>query len=156
MTSSRRFESSPRRSTNPQHYSRPIRLRFLSLHLLGRILADALLGHWLTAEAEDPDLSSGEVANARWATAAHKQRPGKNIVVHGGVRTVHNLARLNLIDEHQLVVHPLALGDGGKLVRNLPGRLKLNLMAVAEPGVGQALLRYRPVAPFHNATVAES
>src|SRR5579859_7021330 len=90
--------------------------------LLGRLVADQLLGYWLTAEANDPSLSSGGVAYARWAASAHKavlsrveeqlpwenselllvttdedmkravstlkRQPGKNIVVHGGVRTV--------------------------------------------------------------------
>ena len=44
-----------------------------------------------------------------------KGRPGKNIVVHGGVRTVQALARLDLVDEYQLVVPPVALGEGRPL-----------------------------------------
>jgi hypothetical protein len=40
--------------------------------LLGRVVADELLGYWLNAEANDPSLSSGYLAYARWATGAHK------------------------------------------------------------------------------------
>ena len=40
--------------------------------LLGRVVANDLLGYWLTAEAKDPDLSRGARAYARWATGAHK------------------------------------------------------------------------------------
>lgn len=40
--------------------------------LLGRVVADKLLGYWLNAEASDPDLSVGGIAYARWATGAHK------------------------------------------------------------------------------------
>jgi dihydrofolate reductase len=145
--------------------------------LLGRVVADDLLGYWLTAEGTDPDLSSGALAYARWATGAHKvvlsnaeerlpwasselvvvrndddlvravsalkQQPGKNIVVHGGVRTAQHLARLDLIDEYQLVVHPMALGDGGALFEDLPDRLELNLVEVIELKAGAVLLRYR-------------
>jgi hypothetical protein len=37
--------------------------------LLGRLLADDLLGYWLNAEASDPDLSRGGIAYARWAVS---------------------------------------------------------------------------------------
>jgi len=146
--------------------------------LLGRVVADELLGYWLTAETNDPNLSSGGLAYARWATGAHKailskvkeglpwensellhvttdeemeravsglkQQPGKNIVIHGGVRTAQALARLNLIDEYQLVVHPVAQGDGGPLFKALPNDLKLHLTEVVELNAGAVFLRYRP------------
>jgi hypothetical protein len=40
--------------------------------LLGRLIADGPLGYWLNAETTDPQLSSGGLAYARWATDAHK------------------------------------------------------------------------------------
>ncbi len=146
--------------------------------LLGRVVADELLGYWLTAETNDPNLSSGGLAYARWATGAHKaviskveeqlpwenselllvqtdedmeqavsalkRQPGKNIVIHGGVRTAQALARLNLIDEYQLVVHPVAQGEGGPLFTGLPNDLKLKLTEVVELKAGAVFLRYRP------------
>ncbi len=145
--------------------------------LLGRLVANDLLGYWLNAEANDPDLTEGGIAYARWATGAHKavfshteetllwpdselllvkddadmveavselkRRPGKNIVFHGGVRTAQALARLDLIDEYQLVVPPAALGEGEPLFKNLPDRLKLNLLQVAELEAGGVFLRYQ-------------
>jgi dihydrofolate reductase len=147
--------------------------------LLGRVVSDQLLGYWLTAEANDPDLSTGALAHARWVTNARKivlsrdeeqlpwansklavvrndddivravsalkQQPGKNIVVYGGVRTAQDLARLNLIDEYQLVVHPVALGDGGALFKDLTDRLELKLVDVVELKAGAVFLRHRPV-----------
>lgn len=149
--------------------------------LLGRVVADELLGYWLTAETDHPDLSSASVAYARWATGAHKaiisnteeqlpwenselvlvtkdeemaqavselkSRRGKNIVVHGGVRTAQALARLNLVDEYQLVVHPTAQGNGKPLFKGLPGDLQLQLMELVELTHGVVFLRYRPAAP---------
>jgi dihydrofolate reductase len=146
--------------------------------LLGRVVADELLGYWLSAETNDPNLSSGGVAYARWATGVHKailsnteeqlpwgnselvvvksdedmvravsalkRQPGKNIAVHGGVRTAQDLARLNLIDEYQLVVHPVAQGDGGPLFKDLPHNLKLQLIEVVELKAGGVFLRLRP------------
>jgi dihydrofolate reductase len=148
--------------------------------LLGRLVADELLGYWLNAEANDPDLSEGGVAYARWATGAHKavfsnapetlpwadselllvkndadiartvaeikQRPGQNIVCHGGVRTAQALARLNLVDEYQLVVRPGAIGEGEPLFGTLQERLKLKLLQVRELEAGGIFLRYRPAS----------
>jgi dihydrofolate reductase len=147
--------------------------------LLGRVVADQLLGYWLSAETNDPDLSPGALAHARWVASAHKvilsradehlpwsdskvavarnddeivqaisalkQQTGKNIVVYGGVRTAQHLARLNLIDEYQLIVHPVALGDGGALFKNLPDRLELTLVELVELKAGAVFLRHRPV-----------
>jgi dihydrofolate reductase len=147
--------------------------------LLGRVVADQLLGYWLSAETNDPDLSPGALAHARWVASAHKvilsradehlpwsdskvavarndddivqaisalkQQTGKNIVVYGGVRTAQHLARLNLIDEYQLIVHPVALGDGGALFKNLPDRLELTLVELVELKAGVVFLRHRPV-----------
>jgi dihydrofolate reductase len=147
--------------------------------LLGRVVADDLLGYWLTAETNDPDLSGGARAYARWATGVHKVvlsnteeqlpwansellvvrndddiaravstlkgKPGKNIVVHGGVRTAQDLVRLDLIDDYQLVVHPVALGDGGALFKDLPDRLELQLVETFELEGGAVFLRHRPV-----------
>jgi dihydrofolate reductase len=78
------------------------------------------------------------------AVSTLKQQPGKNIVVHGGVRTAQDLARLNLINEYQLVVYPEALGGGQPLFRNLPERLKLKLLQVVELKAGGVFLRYQP------------
>lgn len=78
------------------------------------------------------------------AVARLKHQPGKNIVSYCGVRTAQELARLNLIDEYQLVVPPVALGEGQPLFKNLPDRLKLTLLEVVELNAGGVFLRYEP------------
>jgi dihydrofolate reductase len=75
-----------------------------------------------------------------------KRQPGKSIVTHGGVRTAQTLTRLNLIDEYQLVVPPVALGEGRPLFSDLPDRLKLTLLEVVELEAGGLFLRYEPTS----------
>ena len=175
-----RTVSSPGEDPGVEDTVVPDLIRDADTLLLGRLVADELLGYWLNAEARDPNLAEGAIAYARWAIGAHKavfshseetlpwsdselllvendedmaqavralkQRPGRNIVFHGGVRTAQALARLNLIDEYQLVVPPVALGDGEPLFSNLPDRLKLRLVEVRELKAGALFLRYHPAA----------
>ncbi|MEO6890486.1 MAG: dihydrofolate reductase family protein [Ktedonobacteraceae bacterium] len=46
------------------------------------------------------------------AVAKFKQQPGKDLGVPGGIRTAQTFARLGLIDEYVLMVHPVAIGNG--------------------------------------------
>lgn len=144
--------------------------------LLGRLIADELLGYWLNAEASDPTLSKGEVEYARWATSAKKvvlskveekptwpnaeirvakddedmlqvitdlkKQSGKDIIVHGGVRTVRDLVRLGLVDEYQLVVHPVILGSGLSIFDGLESMNKLHLKATDKLKSGVVFLDY--------------
>jgi dihydrofolate reductase len=79
------------------------------------------------------------------AVSTLKQQTGTSIVCHGGVRTAQALARLDLIDEYQLVVTAVALGEGEPLFKNLPDRRKLRLLHVRELDAGGIFLRYEPV-----------
>jgi dihydrofolate reductase len=73
-----------------------------------------------------------------------KRQSGANIVFHGGVRTAHALVRLNLIDEYQILVPPMALGAGEPLFGTLPDRMKLELVHARELHGGGVFLRYWP------------
>ena len=60
----------------------------------------------------------------------------KNIIVYGSAKLVSALMQLGLIDEYQLWVHPLILGKGKPLFRNLDkSSLKLLNIEVFESGV---------------------
>lgn len=61
------------------------------------------------------------------------------------MRTAQNLARLNLIDEYELIVHPVALGNGAALFKDLTNRLELKLVDLVGLKAGAVFLRYRPV-----------
>jgi dihydrofolate reductase len=56
-----------------------------------------------------PTVLSGNLTDA---IARLKQQPGKDIVAHGGAQFAQSLARLSLIDEYQLLIHPVAIGRG--------------------------------------------
>jgi dihydrofolate reductase len=59
--------------------------------------------------------------------AALKSEPGGDIIAHGGAAFVQALSKLGLIDEYRLVIHPVALGDGLPLFKDLSGPLRLDL-----------------------------
>src|SRR5262249_32837435 len=44
-----------------------------------------------------------------------KKQPGRSIGIPGGVRTAQTFARLGLVDEYDLLVHPVAIGNGKRL-----------------------------------------
>jgi len=72
-----------------------------------------------------------------------KQEPGKGLAV-GGVTLPLALAELGLIDEYELVVHPVLAGHGPTLFAGLSQRLELNLVGREEFRSGAVALRYRP------------
>jgi dihydrofolate reductase len=74
-----------------------------------------------------------------------KRRPGKGIVVFGGVRIAQTLARLDLIDEYLLVMHPVVLGAGKSLFENLPKPLKFELVGTARNDSGAVRVQTRRV-----------
>ena len=59
---------------------------------------------WGPVRIVDTDLS-GEINRLRHST-------DKEILAHGGASFAQSLARLNLIDEYRLLVHPVTLGGG--------------------------------------------
>lgn len=70
-----------------------------------------------------------------------KNRPGKDIYVPGGVRTAQKFARLGLVDEYILMVHPVVIGSGKPLFTS---RTDLELVRVKPYRSGVVQLRYRP------------
>ena len=91
-------------------------------------------------------------SNSRFATAdvaeevtRLKQQPGKNIIVRGSATLVHDLIPLRLIDEYNLVVHPIALGRGIPLFGESSGHVKLRLVATKTFDSGALLLTYQGV-----------
>src|SRR6185312_11808660 len=67
---------------------------------------------------------SGDLATD---VAQLKSEPGNDIIAHGGASFARSLVRLGLVDEFQLLVHPVALGRGLPIFSELPDRMRLKL-----------------------------
>jgi len=74
-----------------------------------------------------------------------KQQPGKNMVVAGGPGLAQTFMRLGLIDEYGVTVHPVLLGKGKPLFKDLSERINLRLVDTRRFGSGAAHLRYEAV-----------
>ncbi|MDP4240393.1 MAG: dihydrofolate reductase family protein [Bacteroidota bacterium] len=74
-----------------------------------------------------------------------KEQPGKNILV-GSPSLVVELTKLGLIDEYQLCVHPVVLGSGITLFKNITERINLHLLKTKIMGSGAVVLEYEPAA----------
>lgn len=70
-----------------------------------------------------------------------KQEPGNGILA-GGVKFPLALAELGLIDEYELVVHPVVAGHGPTLFAGLSKRLELKLVNRVEFASGAVAMRY--------------
>src|SRR5687768_17359440 len=73
-----------------------------------------------------------------------KLQAGKNIVV-GSPGLILALTQLNLIDEYQLAVHPIILGSGLPLFKNIRDRIDLKLLKTKTFGCGAIALYYEPI-----------
>jgi dihydrofolate reductase len=73
-----------------------------------------------------------------------KEQAGEDLAILGSGIIVQQLANLGLIDEYQLLVHPLVLSTG-KFLFNGVNRMNLTLLDTRTFGSGKVLLRYRPV-----------
>lgn len=72
---------------------------------------------------------------------ALKQQPGKDIYV-GSPGMIATFSQLGLIDEYQLGVQPIILGNGVKLFKNITDRIDLELINTKTFGCGAIMLYY--------------
>ena len=119
--------------------------------LLGRVTYEIMTRHWpFQTEETSPGAEkmnstpkvvfSRTLKKAEWGTydnatlvkdkAAEeivrlKAQPGKNMVIYGSAKLVQGLTELKLIDEYQLLVHPVLLGQGKPLFGGQAANLKL-------------------------------
>jgi dihydrofolate reductase len=79
-------------------------------------------------------------AGLRDAVNAVRRQPGGDIGVPGGIRTARAFARLGLLDEYVLMVHPVALGEGQRVFTQ---RTDLSLHGAKAYRSGITRLTYR-------------
>jgi len=73
-----------------------------------------------------------------------KSEPGKDIMAHGGASFARSLVRLGLVDEFQLLVHPIVRGQGLPLFSELPKPVALQLVSATTFPAGAVAHVYRP------------
>jgi dihydrofolate reductase len=76
-----------------------------------------------------------------------KQQPGKNIGAHGSLTLVRSLLERDLLDELILVVFPILLGGGRRLLLEGDSLKSLNLVSSSTTRTGGVLLTYQLARP---------
>jgi dihydrofolate reductase len=69
---------------------------------------------------------------------------GKEMATLGSGSIVTQLAQAGLIDEYQIVIYPIALGDGRSLFKGMEKDLRLSLTSSRTFTNGNVVLRYAP------------
>src|SRR5580704_1054007 len=123
-------------------------LREADAHLMGRVTYEAMAGYWPMsthpyaalmndipkvvfsrtldrADWPDSQIARGDIADE---VARLKREPGKDLIAHGGASFAQSLARHNLIDEYRLMIHPVAIGSGLPVFKDLTTPLRLELI----------------------------
>lgn len=73
-----------------------------------------------------------------------KQQEGKNILV-GSPSLIVACLNLDLVDEYQFCVHPVILGKGLPLFKNINDKIDLGLIKTKTFGCGAVALYYKPI-----------
>ena len=66
------------------------------------------------------------------------------MVIFGGASLASSFMQLGLIDEFQLIVNPIILGDGNPLFKGSAEQLRLKLVDSTPFDCGNVVLRYKP------------
>jgi dihydrofolate reductase len=141
--------------------------------LLGRVTYQSFAGSWPYVP-DNPDASEGEKVYARKLNAMRKvvfsrtlpsvewnnsslmkemlpedivklkQEPGRDMLIYGSASVVQALTNLGLIDEYQLLVHPVVSGGGKPLFHDIKERRRLKLVKTKTFPSGVIGLYYQP------------
>jgi dihydrofolate reductase len=79
-----------------------------------------------------------------------KQMPGKDIALAGGAGLARTFIKLGLVDDYLFTVHPVILGTGKSLFKDLEERRRLRLVEARTLNPGAVLLHYQPQAGGAN------
>jgi dihydrofolate reductase len=137
--------------------------------LFGRVTYEMMAGYWPTPAAikNDPVIArgmnnadkivfSGTLKKAQWNNTRlvkkniveeikkMKQMPGKNMTLLGSGSILTQFAEQGLIDEYQIMVDPVVLGDGTPIMKGIKHKLDLKLVGTRTFKSGVVLLSYQP------------
>lgn len=74
-----------------------------------------------------------------------KEQPGETIGIFGSNTLCVSLMQAELIDEFQILVNPVALGQGTSLFAGLPQHIELNLSNITKFDSGLVMMTYEPM-----------
>jgi dihydrofolate reductase len=74
-----------------------------------------------------------------------KQQPGKDLALFGSANLMSTLVKMDLINEHRIMVNPIVLGSGKPLFQDIHTPLKLKLVNTRVFRSGNVLLTYQPI-----------
>jgi dihydrofolate reductase len=145
-------------------------LKSESILLFGRVTYEMMAGFWPSPMALEsaPAMAEGmnkaekivfskTLKKAEWSNTRLmndnvleemkklKNSPGKDMTILGSGSIVTQFAEHGLIDEFQVMVDPIALGNGTPLFKNLKHKLDLKLTSSKVFKSGVVLLCYQPV-----------
>ncbi|MBC7875066.1 MAG: dihydrofolate reductase [Ferruginibacter sp.] len=137
--------------------------------LFGRVTYEMMAGYWPTAAAlkNDPIVAEGmntaekivfsrTLKKAEWnhtrivrdkmeeEIKKLKQVAGKDMTLLGSGSIVTQLTEMGLVDEYQVMVHPVAIGGGTPLLKDIHQKLDLVLINTKTFKSGVVLLSYSP------------
>ncbi|MCC6614992.1 MAG: dihydrofolate reductase [Anaerolineae bacterium] len=138
--------------------------------LYGRVTYEAFASFWTTDEAKGEGIAeklntapkyvvSTTLASADWqnstliktdvydAIARLKRETQGNIGLTGSATLVRSLAQAGLVDEFQLLVHPIVVGKGKRLFENMTASVPLKLAGTQTFESGVVLMTYHPASP---------
>lgn len=101
---------------------------------------------------ENSTILTGDVADA---VADLKGQPGKDIAINGSGTLVRSLLAAGLVDELQLLVHPIVVGRGKHLFEEGEEDIGLELAGSETFGTGVLNLTYKPAAAQRAAAEAK-
>ncbi|HET8843124.1 MAG TPA: dihydrofolate reductase family protein, partial [Ktedonobacteraceae bacterium] len=73
-----------------------------------------------------------------------KNEAGQDMLIYGSASLVRALTNHGLIDEYQVLVHPVILGGGKQLFQDIAGQQKLKLVRTKNFPSGVIGLYYQP------------
>lgn len=140
-------------------------LRAMDTILVGRRTYERMAAYWPFAPRNDYSemmnsyekiVFSTSLATAGWRhsrilsgnigeeIARLKQQPGRDMIIYGSASIVRAFRQMNLVDEYQVWLHPVAIGRGIPLFKDGDENLSLKLLKTKPLCSGVLLLHYQP------------
>jgi len=144
--------------------------------LLGRVTYDIFAGSWPhSTDPTDPTakalnslpkyVASTTLRDPQWgpvtvldndipaAVTELKKQPGRELQVHGSLQLLHTLHEHDLIDEYNLVMFPVVVGQGRRLFSDRAIDTALTLIDSRTTKTGVTIASYRPTGRAEFGTM---